>query len=320
MATIRRLPSGKFNAQIRNKGLPRRSRSFDTLGEAQAWTKAQVPSFAESTQATLTMSDLALRYCSSQLMGKPSRHMMLEKMERVAKSFPQPFISITRSDVNAFRLARMTQVSGPTVREDLQVINKLFRWAEREMVFGEAVLPSPAKNIALPPPCKPRSRVIEKAELELLMTALPDSMKVLIEVAYETAMRRSEIVKLTPRVLHLQERSLSVIDGKTGDRIVPLTTRAVELLTVAQERCKTPDDRLFPVAPHSVSTAVRRARRAVGLDEDVRLHQLRHTRISMVARRGFNQAQIMMVSGHRDSRSVQRYTHLNVRDVIDLLD
>ena len=77
---------------------------------------------------------------------------------------------------------------------------------------------------------------------------------------------------------------------------------------------------MYPITPHSVSTAVRRARRAVGLDEDVRLHQLRHTRITEVAKKGFNQAQIMMVSGHRDVRSVQRYTHLNVRDVIDLLD
>ncbi|OAM80050.1 hypothetical protein A3840_01995 [Devosia elaeis] len=145
-------------------------------------------------------------------------------------------------------------------------------------------------------------------------------MRALVELAYETAMRRSEIIKLTPRVLHLDERVLSVVDGKTGDRFVPLTTRAVTLLRAAQERCKSPDDRLFPVAAHSVSTAVRRARRAVGLDEDVRLHQLRHTRITMVARKGFNQAQIMMVSGHKDSRSVQRYTHLNVRDVIGLMD
>jgi integrase len=320
MASIRQLPSGKFNAQIRARGFPNRSRSFDTYDEARRWADAQIPTAKQNGQSTLTFRELALRYCSTQLKGRPSRHMMLEKMGRVAQSFPQPFTSITRSDVNAFRLARMTQVSGPTVREDLQIINKVFRWAEREMVFGERDLPSPAKNIALPPPCKPRSRVVEQAELQLLISALPDSMKVLVEVAFETAMRRSEIIKLTPRVLHLDDRSLSVIDGKTGDRIVPLTTRAVTLLRNARERCRSPDELLFPVAAHSVSTAVRRARRAVGLDEDVRLHQLRHTRISMVARKGFNQAQIMMVSGHRDSRSVQRYTHLNVTDVIRLLD
>ena len=98
------------------------------------------------------------------------------------------------------------------------------------------------------------------------------------------------------------------------------TRRAVELLTEAKGNCCTPESRLFPVTPHAVSTAFRRARKQVGLDDDVRLHQLRHTRITQVAQKGFNQAQIMMVSGHRDVRSVQRYTHLNVRDVIELLD
>lgn len=320
MATIRQLPSGKFNAQIRPKGSPSHSRTFATADEAQRWAKTQETRHLSPTASPQTMRDLALCYCSTQLKGKSSRHMMLDKMERVARYFPQAFTSISRVDVNAFRLSRLTQVSGPTVREDLQLINKLFRWAEREMIFGDRDLSSPAKNISLPPPCKPRSRIVEKAELELLISALPESMKVLVEVAYETAMRRSEIIKLTPRVLHLDERSLSVIDGKTGDRVVPLTNRAVALLRGAQEACRSADERLFPVAAHSVSTAVRRARRAVGLDEDVRLHQLRHTRISIVARKGFNQAQIMMVSGHKDSRSVQRYTHLNVTDVIRLLD
>lgn len=320
MATIRQLPSGKFNAQIRIKGSPSRSQSFATFQDAKDWADAQSAVAGKTSSVALSFHQLAVSYCSTQLRGKPSRSMMLEKMLRVARFFPQPFISITRSDVNNFRLARMSQVSGPTVREDLQIITKLFRWAEREMVFGERELPSPAKNVALPPPSKPRSRVVEKAELDLLITALPESMKALVEVAYETAMRRSEIIKLTPRVLHLRDRSLSVIDGKTGDRLVPLTKRAVELLETAQERCKSPDERMFPVSAHSVSTAIRRARRAVGLDEDVRMHQLRHTRISVVARKGFNQAQIMMVSGHRDSRSVQRYTHLNVCDVIRLLD
>lgn len=132
-------------------------------------------------------------------------------------------------------------------------------------------------------------------------------------------MRRSEILKLTPRLLNLAERTVSVIDGKTGDRLVPLTLRAVELLSERARKCK-PDQRLFPIAPLSVTQAVRRARRSVGLSDDVRLHQLRHTRITEVAKRGFNQAQIMMVSGHRDVRSVQRYTHLSVQDVIAILE
>ena len=233
---------------------------------------------------------------------------------------PQPFLSITRSDVNAYKNKRLSQVSGATVREEIQSINKLFRWVEREMIFGEDPIHSPAGNIALPPASKPRTRIVERHELEKLMADLNPLMAEIVELAYETAMRRAEITRLIPRNLSLDERTLIVEDGKTGDRVVPLTSRAVELLRGALERCWTQNSRLYPVAPHSVSTAVRRARQRTGLGDHVRVHQLRHTRITEVAKRGFNQAQIMMVSGHRDSRSVQRYTHLNVRDVVDLLD
>ena len=47
-------------------------------------------------------------------------------------------------------------------------------------------------------------------------------MRAIVELAYETAMRRGEIVKLKPKHLHLEDRILSVVDGKTGDRSVPL--------------------------------------------------------------------------------------------------
>lgn len=320
MATIRKLPSGKFGVQIRIKGAPPKSRTFDKIEEAKAWAIAQSPDLNTETKADLTLADVVRRYCASQLKGKRSRDLMLAKMLRISVHFPQPFQKITRTDVNAFRLLRLAQVSGPTVREDLQAINKLFRWADREMLFGDMPLNIPTRNIALPASTKPRSRVVEREELDRLITALSPVMADIVEIAFETAMRRSEIIRLTPRALHLQERCLSVIDGKTGDRIVPLSQKAVNRLQDVAKRCLTPDSRMFPVSAHSVSTAVRRARKRVGLDDGVRLHQLRHTRISMVARMGFNQAQIMMVSGHKDSRSVQRYTHLNVKDVIRLLD
>lgn len=47
---------------------------------------------------------------------------------------------------------------------------------------------------------------------------------------YETAIRRGELLKLTPGDLNLEERFLCVVDGKEGSRDVPLTRRAVELL------------------------------------------------------------------------------------------
>ncbi|SDI81403.1 tyrosine-type recombinase/integrase [Lutimaribacter saemankumensis] len=324
MASIRKRANGKFCVQIRITGHPHISKTFNNIDDAKAWAECEETRLAstpvDKSEKTETLLSIARKYCDMQLHGKPSCHLMLQRLERIAKHFPQEFISISRMDVNAYKSRRLLEVSGPTVREEIQAINKLFRWAEREMIFGDIAIRSPAQNIALPPSSKPLNRVVERHELEALLAEINPLMREIVEIAYETAMRRSEIIKLTPRHLDLDNRVLLVENGKTGDRTVPLTRRAIALLRGAQERCRTPETRLYPVAAHSVSKAVRRARDRAGLDDHVRMHQLRHTRITEVAKRGFNQAQIMMVSGHRDVRSVQRYTHLCVKDVLDFLE
>lgn len=322
MASIRQLPSGRFNVQIRRNNTKSISRSFDSHADAQKWAWENESSAQARLPEELTISFLELgkRYCDVMLRGRPSHYSTLSSIERISSCLPQDALEITKYDVNKYRLMRLEQVAPVSCRDELQLIHRVYRWAHRELIIDKGEHPSPCTDIPMPPTSKPRNRIVEREELELLMSELSPNMQTIVELAYETAMRRGEIVKLTPRHLHLEDRMLSVIDGKTGDRSVPLTKRAVELLRESLDKIPTPESRLFPVTPHSVSTAFRRARKKVGLDDDVRLHQLRHTRITMVARKGFNQAQIMMVSGHRDVRSVQRYTHLNVSDVIDMLD
>jgi len=317
--SIRKLPSGRFNCQVRRKHLGSISRSFDTLHEAELWAAQQEAFGPASTSRTSTQTfrDIAYAYLARVLQGRPSQNEQRMRVERMSPHFPQPFASISKWDVNTYKTKRLSEVSGTTCRDELVLLNRLFKWAKRELLLE---LDNPCVDIALPPTSKPRSKVVTSEELTALLGKMTPVMREVVELAYETAMRRSEILKLTPSCLHLGERYLDVIDGKTGSRSVPLTTRAVELLRIAQERQDGRNARLYPLAAHSVSQALRRARRELGYSEDIRFHQLRHTRISVVARKGFNQAQIMMVSGHRDSRSVQRYTHLNVQDVIGLLD
>lgn len=231
------------------------------------------------------------------------------------------FTSITLQDVNDYKQDRLSRVSPTTCRDELVTIKRVYRWADREARSqGLPSIENPCEYLTLPRARKPRDRVIEKEELELLISALTPEMALIVELAYETAMRRGEIINLRTKHLHLDQRLLSVVNGKEGNRSVPLSRRAVALLRKAAERCRNPNHLVFPVHPMSITQAVNRARKKVGLDDDVRFHQLRHTRISLVARKGFNNAQIMAVSGHKDIRSVQRYTHLNAADVVDLLD
>ncbi len=320
MASIRKLISGKYNCQIRRKGIKSRSKTFETFEEANAWALSQdgsIPSPHAVYQIKSTFKELGLRYIATVLKGRPSQNEQLRRINRMASHFPQRFDHITKWDVNSYKNKRLVTVSGSTCRDELLILSRLFKWVKRELLID---LPNPCEEVALPRASKPRNKVITPEELDAMLELISPNIRPVIELAFETAMRRSELLRLTPKCLHLSDRLLDVIDGKTGDRSVPLTKRAVEILTKAIIGVTNPEQRLFPFAPCSVSQALRRARIKLGLSKDIRFHQLRHTRITMVAKMGFNQAQIMMVSGHRDSRSVQRYTHLNVRDVIDLLD
>lgn len=320
MATIRRLPSGKWNAQVRRGGKLITSSTHHSQEAAKSW--------ADNEERLLNQEhplfiDAGYAYCHTVLKGKPSQCLALNRIDRICqhKTMRKTMDTLTLQDINAFKQARLAKVAKTTCRDELMMIRRVYRWYVSEH-FSETSnrLENPCDMLTLPKAGKPRDRVVTRDELALLLSAMTPQMAVVVELAYETAMRRGELLKLTPRDLHLSEHFLRVVDGKEGSRDVPLTRRAVELLQGASEGFSVRDARIFPMASYSVTQAVRRARDAVGLDQDVRFHQLRHSRITEVARMGLNQLQIMMVSGHRDIRSVQRYIHLNVRDVISLID
>lgn len=48
-------------------------------------------------------------------------------------------------------------------------------------------------------------------------------MAEVVDLAFETAMRRSEVLGLRRNALHLKDRFLRVVEGKEGSRDVPLT-------------------------------------------------------------------------------------------------
>ncbi len=318
MANVRQLSSGNWNAQVRIKGNPPQSKTFPTQEAALQWAK-QLEA-VNKQHKTHTIYSLGMTYCESRLRGKGSYHHALQLVEQLALSFPQPIHEITPQQVNDFKLRRLKVVKPATCRTQLAFMSRFFRFAKRELLIDIA---NPLEDIALPPASRASDKVVSPGELARLLHHLTPVTAMITELAYETAMRRSEIVKLTIDCVHLDERIADVIDGKNGTRSVPLTLRAVELLRDAIQKAKAkrkPSPRLFNITPHSVSTAVRRAREKAELSDTVRLHQLRHTRITNVAKKGFNNAQIMIVSGHRDTRSVARYSHLNARDVIHLID
>jgi len=306
MASIRELPSGNWNVQLRIKNMKPKSATFKTKKEAELWVEQQ------STEKK-SLYSLGVQYCERELTGRGSYNHAMIKLRIIKELIPKEHHLVTPEDINNFKHTRLSKCKADTVISELSLIHRIYRWAFNELIINYQ---SPVTNIRFPKASKPRSRVITPQELTLLIENSSKVMGQIIELAYETAMRRSEILNLHSKDLNLNERLLRVRNGKTGERDVPLTHRAVELLRQLKPNRY---GELFTVKPNSVTQAVRRARHKIGLDDDVRLHQLRHTRCTEVAKKGFNQAQIMAVTGHTDIRSVQRYTHITAHDVVDLI-
>jgi integrase len=98
---------------------------------------------------------------------------------------------------------------------------------------------------------------------------------------------------------------LTVPVTKNGvPRVVPLTDSALTVLNRYPSK-----DRLFAIAPDSVTQAFSRACRRAGIN-DLRFHDLRHEAISRLFEQGRSVPEVASISGHSDYRMLARYTHL----------
>jgi integrase len=146
--------------------------------------------------------------------------------------------------------------------------------------------------------------------------AMPD-MRALIVLALETGMRRGELVGLTWQHVDLEARIAHLPLTKNGEaRDVPLSTRAIETLKVQRE--VSPGDRVFAATGHAVELAW--AHLHVRAEcPDLRFHDLRHEAVSRLFERGLNVMEVGTISGHKELRMLQRYTHLRAADLVGRL-
>ena len=136
----------------------------------------------------------------------------------------------------------------------------------------------------------------------------------MILFAIETGMRRSEILFLICENVHLDQRYVHLPDTKNVDsRYVPLSPVALELLRDLL-RNKNPDQLVFPIHYEALKIAWRRACSRGGV-KDLRFHDLRHEATSRFFEKGLNVMEVAAITGHKDLRMLQRYTHLRAEDL-----
>lgn len=170
-----------------------------------------------------------------------------------------------------------------------------------------------------------RDRRVSAAELNKLIDCLEKwdtsvPMADILRFCMASAMRISEVCRLEWRDLDAKARTIVVRDRKHpkkrlgNDMVVPLlSATGLDAFEIAMRQPRS-GPRIFPYKAATVSTYVTQAVTECKI-EDLHLHDIRHEAISRLFAAGYRIEQVALVSGHRDWKSLKRYTHVSALDL-----
>ncbi|NVZ09519.1 site-specific integrase [Allochromatium humboldtianum] len=146
-----------------------------------------------------------------------------------------------------------------------------------------------------------------------------------VRLALATGARRGELVGLEWRDVDLKGGSILLRETKNGeDRRVPLLGEVRALLADHAKVRRLDDPRVFPSAKTHTNPPVDKAWSAAKQDaqvENLRLHDLRHSCGSYLAKAGASAFQIAAILGHRSGPGLTaRYVHLVAEDSREIME
>ena len=234
----------------------------------------------------------------------------------------------TTDDVRRYlRYRSEVGANNPTISRNLSVLRQFFKFLQSENVR----LDNPALNVDGPKVSRTLPKVISEDDVEALLkaahklqTAEGIRLTCLLEIAYASGLRVTELVSLPTDALNLTSETL-LISGKGGkERLVPLTSSAMNAI-VAYERVRidflkgnNTSKFLFPSRSKQGYLTRRRLGQLLkelaiqaGLDPTIiSPHILRHAFASHLLNRGADLRSLQKMLGHSDISTTQIYTHV----------
>lgn len=338
MATFRKRGEYQWQVQIRRKGYPLQSKTFETRPAAERWARAiereldegiYIPrSEAEKTK----LNDLIERYRVQVLPSKRGNWIAGALSALDAGLGQYSLAALTPKLIAQYRDSQLAEVGPSTVRQRLGLLSRLIDLATRE--WGIPLASNPCAMVSRPVVDDARDRRLQSGELERLLVECSPHLSAITNLAIETAARLGELlavkwsdVDMHRRVMRL--RGIERRDGKSqrtknGDalRAVPLSSRAVAILKELQTQPRHIGGRVFYwwADTSSFNKSWARACRRAGI-ENLRFHDLRHEATSRLFELGtFDSMEVASITGHKTLSMLKRYTHLKAENLARKLD
>ena len=147
--------------------------------------------------------------------------------------------------------------------------------------------------------------------------------RALLTLMYDAALRVSEVVNLTIDDVDFRERTVRV-RGKGGkERVIPITSRSVNALQAYLATREDSSPYLFPgrtpdqpLDRTTVYRIIRRAAQRAGIKKPVHPHTLRHSRATILRRKGMDLGELRLFLGHSDISTTVIYDHIVLEDIM----
>lgn len=319
-----------YQLRVRRQGMAAQFITFDSWEDAEQ-VRLQVEANLSvsivrdyAIAAHMTVRELMQRYLEEVVPSHKGADVEANRLGRLMRDevfVDKKLAALCTEDLQDFITDRLTDVAPATVDRDLDVISQVLRYADD--VWKIAAVESPFKGLRRPKYFNERDRRLTAEEEDALLSAARADENPYLEPAIilglETAMRRSEMLALTADDINFERRYAFVRDSKNGrSRKVPLSVRATE---VVQALMALGTERLLDLTANALKIGFfRRVLPAAGV-EDFHFHDLRHESISRLAESGkFQMIELQAISGHRDTRMLQRYAHLCSAGLADKMD
>lgn len=248
------------------------------------------------------------------------------------------------------RVSSWTEVDTDMIKRYLAYLKKLnyqassrsrslssIRAFHKFLYVNKRTATNPAQIIKAPKIDKTLPTVLSVEEVMLILNSLnadtPYNQRnqVMIELAYSSGLRVSELCGLKLKHLKLADYVIEVVGKGSKTRIVPVNKYTTKLLKayLIEARPKlvkpTKDEGYVflnnqggPLSRQSVFKIIKKICEDVGIKKDVSPHTLRHSFATHLLEAGVDLRLIQEMLGHEDISTTQIYTHISKKTIKDV--
>ena len=224
------------------------------------------------------------------------------------------------------------RLSSESVYLEIAALRAFYRFAENEKLLPANV----AENLSLPKRWKRLPKALTNPEIEKLLEPeqpeTPPNLcdQAVLELAYASGLRLSELKNLRLEQLHLEAGFINVIGKGNKERVVPVGRKAVESLNryteAGRPKLVTPRSpanvfltkRGTPFASVTLWLRLKNRVRRAGVSRNFTPHMLRHSFATHLLEHGADLRVIQELLGHASISTTEVYTHVTGNRLRDI--